>query len=84
MRKIDVCQLNPPSSPADATVAVKVTVTRPKGESNEDKKTRKNAVKEERRNRRVEKKTTRTEFTTELKKQQKSAAQKQRSRVKKL
>jgi len=41
-------------------------------------------VKEERRNRRVEKKTTRTEFTSELKKQQKSAAQKAESRIKKL
>jgi len=41
-------------------------------------------VKEERRDRRVEKKTTRDEFTTELKKQQKSAAQKQGSRVKRL
>jgi len=41
-------------------------------------------VKEDRRDRRVERKTTRTEFTTELKKQQKSASQKQGSRVKKL
>jgi len=62
----------------------KVTVTRPKGESKDNKKARKNAVKEERRDRRVEKKATRTEFTTELRKQQKSAAQKQKSRVKKL
>ena len=41
-------------------------------------------MKGERRDRRVEKKTTRAEFTTELKKQQKSTAQKQGSRVKKL
>ena len=41
-------------------------------------------MKEERRNRRVEKKTTRTEFANELKKQQKSAAQKEKSRTKKL
>jgi len=63
---------------------VKVTITRPREESKEDKKTRKNAVKEERRNRRVEKKATRMEFTAELKKQQKSAAQKEKSRLKKL
>ena len=63
---------------------MKVTITRPREESKEDKKTRKNAVKEERRNRRVEKKATRMEFTAELKKQQKSAAQKEKSRLKKL
>jgi len=63
---------------------VKVTITRLKGESKEEKKARKNAVKEERRGRRVEKKATRTEFTTELKKQQNSAAQKESSRMKKL
>ena len=63
---------------------MKATVTRPRGESKEEKKTRKSAVKEERRNRRVEKKATRIEFTTELKKQQGSAAQKEKSRVKKL
>jgi protein LTV1 len=45
---------------------------------------RKNAVKEERRNRRVEKSKTRTEFTIELKRQQKSVAQKEKSRMKKL
>jgi len=69
---------------ADVRPAAKVTITRPKGESKEEKKARKNAVKEERRTRRVEKKATRTEFTTELKKQQKSAAQKEESRIKKL
>ena len=69
---------------ADVGSAVKVTITRPKGESAEEKKARKNVVKEERRNRRVEKKATRAEFTTELKKQQKSAAQMERSRMKKL
>lgn len=63
---------------------MKVTITRPREESREDKKARKNAVKEERRNRRVEKKATRTEFTAELKRQQKSAAQKEKSRLKKL
>ena len=41
-------------------------------------------MKEDRRDRRVEKKATRAEFNTELKKQQKTAAQKQGSRVKKL
>lgn len=41
-------------------------------------------MKEERRNRRVERKTTRAAFTTELKKQEKSVAQKEKSRVKKL
>ena len=71
-------------TPTDVRSAVKVTIARPKGESKEDKKARKNSVKEERRSRRVEKKTTRTEFTTELKKQQRSADQKEKSRMKKL
>ena len=71
-------------NPADVRSAAKVTITRPKGEPKEDKKARKNAVKEERRNRRVERKTTRATFTTELRKQEKSAAQKEKSRVKKL
>ena len=74
----------PSGYPADVSSAAKVTVARPKGESKEEKKARKNAVKEERRDRRVEKKTTRAEFTTELRKQQRSAAQKEKSRVKKL
>lgn len=69
---------------ADVRSAVRVTITRPKGESKEEKKARKDAVKGERRNRRVEKKQTRAEFTTELKKQRKSAAQKEGSRMKKL
>ncbi|KAF9786725.1 Low temperature viability protein-domain-containing protein [Thelephora terrestris] len=69
---------------ADVRSALKVPVTRLKGESKEEKKSRKNAAKEERRNRRVEKKATRTEFTIELKKQQMSAAQKEKSRMKKL
>ena len=69
---------------ADTRPAARVTITRPKGESKEEKKARKNAVKDERRTRRVEKKATRTDFTTELKKQQKSAAQKEKSRIKKL
>ena len=69
---------------ANVRLAVNVTVTRQKGESKEEKKARKDAVKDERRNRRVEKKATRAEFTTELKKQQKSTAQKEKSRMKKL
>ncbi|KAF9654153.1 LTV-domain-containing protein [Thelephora ganbajun] len=71
-------------TPNDVRLAVKITITRPKGEPKEDKKARKNAVKEERRNRRVEKKTTRAEFTIELKKQKQSATQKEKSQVKKL
>lgn len=69
---------------ADVRSAVKVTITRPKEESKEEKRARKNAAKEERRDRRVEKKATRAEFTIELKKQQMSAAQKEKSRMKKL
>lgn len=72
------------TNPADVRSAMKVTITRPKGESKEEKKARKNAVKEGKRNRRVEKKATRTEFTTELKKQQESVAQKEKSRMKQL
>ena len=71
-------------NPIDARSAAKVTIARSRGESKEEKKARKSAVKEERRNRRVEKKVAKTEFTVELKKQQESAAQKEKSRMKKL
>jgi protein LTV1 len=85
-KKMDVCHFFPPAEvkPADFRSAVKVTIARPKGESKEEKKARKSALKEEKRNRRAEKKATRTEFTAELKKQQDSAAQKEKSRMKKL
>lgn len=48
-------------------LAVRETVARPKNESKEDKKLRKQAVKAERQERRVEKKATKEQFTKAIK-----------------
>lgn len=53
--------------------AIRETVTRPKGESAEDKKARKAAVKAERQARRVEKKGTKEAFGNEMKRQKRIA-----------
>ncbi len=53
--------------------ALRETVTRPKGESTEDKKARKAAVKAERQARRVEKKGTKEAFGNEMKRQKRIA-----------
>ena len=54
------------------------TITRPRGESKDDKKARKQAVKLEQQARRVDKKATKEQFSTEMKHQFKGIANKER------
>ncbi|KIK47611.1 hypothetical protein CY34DRAFT_799121 [Suillus luteus UH-Slu-Lm8-n1] len=64
---------------------VKQTISRPRDESKEDKKARKQAVKAERQVRRIEKKATQEQFSTEMKHQAQGLANKaQSSRTRKL
>ena len=60
------------------------TVTRPRDESKEDKKARKQAVKAERQARRVDKKATKEQFSTEVKHQLKGIANKEKTKMRKL
>ncbi|KAG1850581.1 Low temperature viability protein-domain-containing protein [Suillus subalutaceus] len=65
--------------------AAKQTISRPRDESKEDKKARKQAVKAQRQVRRVEKKATQEQFSTEMKHQTQGLANKaQSSRTRKL
>lgn len=57
--------------------AIRQTVTRPRDETAEEKKARKQAVKVERQARRVDKKATKEQFSTELKHQMKGIANKE-------
>jgi len=64
---------------------VKQTISRPRDESKEDKKARKQAVKAGRQARRVEKKATQEQFSAEMKHQAQGLANKVRSsKMKKL
>jgi len=64
---------------------VKPTISRPRDESKEDKKARKQAVKAERQARRVDKKATKEEFHTEMKHQAQGLSDRTRmSRIRKL
>lgn len=66
-------------------LVVKQTISRPRDESKEDKKARKQAVKAERQVRRIEKKATQEQFSTEMKLQAQGLANKaQSSRTRKL
>lgn len=65
-------------------LAFRQTIARPRGESKEDKKARKQAVKTERQARRVEKKSTKEQFSAEIHHQTKSLANKEKTRMKKL
>lgn len=60
------------------------TVTRPKGESKEEKQLRKQAVKQERQARRLEKKATKHQFVDEKKRQLKILANTEKKGIKKL
>jgi len=71
-------------SEEDEDRPVRVTIARPRDESKEEKKARKQAVKQERQARRVDKKATREQFSTERKYQVKALANKPLSGVKKL
>lgn len=64
--------------------AVRVTVTRPKNETADEKKARKQAVKAERHARRSDKKATKERFSKEVKQQARSLAQKEQSTMRKL
>lgn len=77
--------LNLPTSAYNPLPAAKVTVTRSKDESKEDKKARKQAVKAERQGRRQEKKANKQSFTAEAKHQAKRvSAESEASKVRKL
>lgn len=56
-----------------------VTVTRPKNESKKDKKARKQAVKTQRQERRVEKKATKEQFSNVIKQEVKVVAVKEKN-----
>lgn len=62
----------------------RVTITRPKNESKEDKKLRKQTVKAERQSRRVDKKAMKELFSTEMKNQTRTLVNKDKLRMKKL
>lgn len=55
--------------PISLSIAARVTIARPRDESKEEKKARKQAVKAERQGRRVEKKATKQEFNAAIKQQ---------------
>ena len=64
--------------------AARQTITRPKDESKEDKKRRKQALKTERQERRSEKKATKEQFSTEAKRQSQSLMNKEKTKMRKL
>ena len=64
--------------------AVRVTVTRPKNESAEEKRARKQAVKSERQARRIDKKVTKERFSKEVGQQARSLAQKEQAKMRRL
>lgn len=64
--------------------AVHHTITRPKDESKEDKKARKQAVKAERQLRRADKKATKEQFSSEKKTQVKTLTSKEKNKMRKL
>lgn len=64
--------------------AVRTTITRPRDESKEDKKARKQAVKTERQARRADKKATKEQFEAEIKHQLKGIGNKEKAKTRKL
>ncbi|KZT72926.1 LTV-domain-containing protein [Daedalea quercina L-15889] len=72
------------SDSEDDTRLQRTTVSRPKNESKEDKKTRKQAVKAERQQRRSEKKATKEQYISEAKRQNRTLANKERTKARKL
>lgn len=63
---------------------IRETITRPRDESKEDKKVRKQAVKAERQGRRADKKAKKEQFSTEMKHQLKDIANKEKTKMRKL
>ncbi|KAH9949333.1 Low temperature viability protein-domain-containing protein [Amylocystis lapponica] len=72
------------SEDEDDSQSIRVTIARPKGESKEDKKMRKQAVKAERQHRRSEKKVTKEQFSNEAKRQNRTLANKEKTKMRKL
>ena len=64
--------------------AVRVTIARPKNESAEEKKARKQAVKAERQARRSDKKATKERFSKEVRQQAQTLAQREQTKMRKL
>ncbi|PIL31520.1 hypothetical protein GSI_06222 [Ganoderma sinense ZZ0214-1] len=78
-------QSSPDSPPSDGdSRPIRVTITRPKNETADEKKARKQAVKAERQARRSDKKVTKERFSKEVKQQVRSLAQKEQSTMRKL
>ncbi len=65
-------------------LATHVTITRPRDESKEEKRARKQAVKVERQQRRVDKKATKEQYSSEIKTQVKRLSDIEKTRMKKL
>ena len=59
--------------------ATRVTITRPKNESKEDKKLRKQAVKAERQERRAEKKANKEQFSSAIKQEERVVVAKEKT-----
>lgn len=74
----------PESSDDEGSQPVKTTITRPKNESKEDKKMRKQAVKVERQARRVDKKASKDQYSQEYKQQVKRLSDKEKTKMRKL
>ncbi|KIM32938.1 hypothetical protein M408DRAFT_313205, partial [Serendipita vermifera MAFF 305830] len=72
------------SEDSDGDLGGTSTITRPKNETSEEKRARKQAVKKERQERRKEKKGTKNLFSTERKQQNKTLATKEKAGVRKL
>ena len=64
--------------------AARVTVTRPKNETAEEKKARKQAIKADRQARRTDKKATKERFSKEARQQSHSLDQKEQAKLRKL
>ncbi|OBZ68534.1 Protein LTV1 [Grifola frondosa] len=73
-----------PDEDPDNARPARLTVTRPKSETAEEKKKRKQAVKAERQARRVDKKTTKEQFSKEVKQQARTLANKEKTKLRKL
>ncbi|KAH9929688.1 Low temperature viability protein-domain-containing protein [Fomitopsis serialis] len=72
------------SESEDDSRVQRITVSRPKNESKDDKKARKQAVKAERQQRRLDKKATKEEFSSEAKRQNRTLANKEKTKARKL
>jgi len=66
------------------SVDVRMTITRPRDETKDDKKLRKQTVKADRRARRADKKSTKEQFSAEIKRQSTNLTQKTNTKLRKL